>query len=292
MADSMEVMQTLVNDAPVLLPGVAELRKCRDFHPEEHFIKVSFQDSNRESYYLEVKWRTFWFLAYCEENGLRGRIEEHPVEILPGTNLVQAVCSVYIDGDLVGKGVGGTILRDNMYAVQQAATIAKGRALANAGFGTVFSSASTNESGGQEIPCDGGLRVDEVTADFFVRSRNDPHNSMDDGEASDPTEADVAPAPVQTTPAPAPAPAQPAPAPVQFPKYQPQFAAAPQTDDKPMTFEEARDFVVNINHEYKGKTLGEVYALGFNGQRTIQYFAEKSRKADLKKAAQTYLKNL
>ena len=138
------------------------------------------------------------------------------------------------------------------------------------------------------------MKIGDIPADFFIKSRG---NSADDQAVTenrsnpDPSAQPVEPsrksgrkAKVKDqleSPIPAPVPSA---APIPFPEFAPQ---PPQA--KTMSFEEARDFVVNINHEYKGKTLGEVYALGYSGQRTIEYFAEKSRKADLKAAAAAFL---
>lgn len=170
MSDQANMIQTAEDSIPQLREGVSDVRKC-SFKPEEHFIEMGFPGKDEKSYYLEVKWRVFWFNLYCQEKGVESySIEEEPATML-GTNMVQARCIVKMNGAIAGAGVGGYLLNnDPMYAVQMASTIAKGRALANAGFGPVFSSAMAAESGGQEIPCDAGVR----TSEFFVRNDKNP----------------------------------------------------------------------------------------------------------------------
>ncbi len=163
MADRTESADARVRMQKLCSEG-AELRPC-GFRPEEHFVRVgSLRKDEEERLYLEVKWREYWFHRYCDENGILSRsIEELPAALIQGTDFLQAQAVVKMNGEVAGRGVGGFWLRtqERAYAVQMAGTIAKGRALANAGFGTVFSSARASETGGAEIPCDSGLKVSE-----------------------------------------------------------------------------------------------------------------------------------
>lgn len=253
------------SDIPELLEGVADLRKCA-FKPQEHFVKIpGFRAGDEESYYLEVKWREFWFHQYCDENNISQRsIEELPVTLIAGTNFLQAEAVVKINGDVVGRGVGGYYLNggDNSYAVQLASTIAKGRALANAGFGTVFSSAAASESGGREIICDSGLK----TSEFFVR-RN-PKNPM--LVTLEKTEEPAAP------PAPEDAPSE---------KKAEEPAPAPKSA---MTREDALKFTVPIRGKHFGEALGDVMG---RDPGAVKYYAENPRYAgqDIQEAAKLVL---
>jgi len=245
---------------PELLEGISELRKC-SFKPEEHFIKVRFQGTGDESFYLEVKWRMFWFQTYCREMGIQDySIEEQPANLIQGTNLIQVTCIVRMDGKVAGQGVGGYSVAggDIAYAVQQAATIAKGRALANAGFGTVFSSAAANESGGFEVPADSGLR----TSEFFVK-RN-PSNPMQVTTLTPENDSQTQVQPTLST------------------------AEPEQTESKEMTREEACRFKVPIRGKHFGETLGDVMG---KDPSAVNYYATNTRYSgsELQKAAQLML---
>jgi len=84
-----ETIQANENQAPQLLEGVSELRKC-NFAPQDHFIKIRFKNSDDESFYLEVKWREFWFHTFCTENGIFGSIIENDAALIAGTQFLQA----------------------------------------------------------------------------------------------------------------------------------------------------------------------------------------------------------
>ena len=260
-----------------LLPGFDQLRKC-SFRPQDHLILVRFEGREEQALYLEVKWRLIWLQTYCEELNLSyAVIEEEPKQI---GNDITSVCKVLINDKLVGQGTGG-MRADSLYAIQQAATIAKGRALANAGFGSVFTSASESESGGIEIPCDSG-----VSADFFVfqPQKLDP-------SYGNPMQV-PAPPPLQSD-----APAMPA-----NPRYDnQQFIPRPQTAPEPparqatqtpvsaecpRTREDALSFLVPLRGTWYGKPLSEVIA---KDPASVRYYAEKSRNGDLKQAARLIL---
>ena len=142
------------------------LRRC-SFDPKSHLINLESDSNKKARLYLTVEWRVYWFQTWCQENGKSYLIEESPVESIQGTSFIQSRCTVYIDGEAAGHGIGGINLSGSKggdYCIQSCATIAKGRALANAGFGSVFSSALDSENGA-DIPCDGGMGTD-----FFVFS--------------------------------------------------------------------------------------------------------------------------
>ena len=275
-----------------LLPGFDQLRKC-SFRPQDHLILVRFEGREEPALYLEVKWRLIWLQTYCEELNLSyAVIEEEPKQI---GNDITSVCKVLINDKLVGQGTGG-MRADSLYAIQQAATIAKGRALANAGFGGVFAGASASENGGLgEIPCDSGMRTSEIfrPIDLNTLTQNEvfPFKMDAAQEKQSPVKKATerksrrntahtetsAPAVNQPEPQPQPQPVQPA------PQAQPTSQAQTKYE---FTEETARDFVVLVQGKWKNKTIGEVYA---ENPSSIQYFADKGRYPDLKSAAQAYL---
>ena len=248
-----------------LCEGVEELRKC-SFKPDEHFVRIpGFKPEDGESYYLEVKWREFWFQRYCDEQGIQQRsIEELPVTLIAGTSFLQAEAVVKMNGDVIGRGVGGYNIAngDIAYAVQIASTIAKGRALANAGFGTVFSSSRTSESGGAEIPCDSGVR----TSEFFIR--RSPKNPMcvtanQQVLKSEQNEAN----PGNGSPD----------------DNRPASASA-----EGMTREDALRFQVTVRGKHYGEALGDVMG---KDPKAVKYYAENTRYAgsELQTAAKLIL---
>lgn len=264
-----------------LRDGIAQIRKC-SFKPEEHFINLEIDGQKKPRYYLTVDWRLFWLQLWCQENGKEYNVEEQPVVPIPGTAWIQTVCTVVIDGKIAGQGIGGINLngpKGGDYAIQSCATIAKGRALANAGFGSVFTSASESESGGIEIPCDSG-----VAADFFV-----VQPQRIDSAYGNPIQASMTPQP--QNPAAAPATAVFSEQSMQesqtFPAYPArQTTQTPVSLEYPKTREEALAFPVPIRGSWYGKPLSEVIA---KDPGSVRYYAEKSRNGDLKQAARLIL---
>ena len=209
-------------------------------------------------------------------------IEESPVESIQGTSFIQSSCTVYIDGEAAGHGIGGINLSGSKggdYCIQSCATIAKGRALANAGFGSVFSSALDSENGA-DIPCDGGMGTD-----FFVfspqwlgpKAGNQPPFSPQTAQEVIPMS--------QMMPASAAMPCSPG-----FTQAFPtrtvrQATAAPETGNAPKTREEALRFIVPMKGEWFGHPLGDVLA---KSPKDVQFYAS-CRNADLKAAAKLVL---
>lgn len=133
-------------------------RFCENYNPAPFMREFAYDNGNRELY-LEVKYRVDWFLHWCKENGVEGMIDEGEVTFLPDANLVLATCVVYIDDKVAARGTAGRALPPSDFqaaniAVQTACTCAKGRALANLGFGTVNGNSSEN---GEPFPPDAGL---------------------------------------------------------------------------------------------------------------------------------------
>ena len=275
--ESMEVMQA-VSTTDMTVGADYVLRKC-SFEPKEHLINLENDPNKNPRLYLTVEWRVYWFQIWCQENGKACLIEERPVEIVPGTNFIQSCCTVYIDGEAVGHGIGGSNLNGSKggdYCIQSCATIAKGRALANAGFGSVFSSALDSENGA-DIPCDGGMGTD-----FFVFSP----------QWLGPTAGNPITGGFQTTPPAVPAKPDSTPQP-STPAFTPAFVdqpvrqatTVPETGNAPKTREEALTFIVPMKGEWFGHPLGEVLA---KRPKDVRFYAT-CRNADLKAAAKLVL---
>ena len=271
------------------------LRKC-SFVPKDHLINLNKDDPAKPPrLYMTVEWRVYWLQIWCQENGMRYLIEERPVELIPGTTFIQSHCTVYIDGEPAGHGIGGINLngiKGNDYAVQSCATIAKGRALANAGFGSVFSSTLDSENGA-DIPCDSGMG-----SDFFV-FKPQPLGPV----SGNPMSAPAIP-PVQNVEAPAARPTQnaappasvpPTPAVVQppVPTFEPapiqpvtrKATSVPKTENAPKTREEALAFLVPMRGMWYNHPLSEVLE---KAPQDVEFF-RTCRFADLRAAAELLL---
>ena len=115
----------------------ARFHACEGYNPWEHLI------ASTDGWYLPAKSRTEWFNHFCYENGLSGMIDNSEGQII-GTYPTQSylsVATIYINGTIVAKSaaIDPLIYTDgsaNYNYVETAGTHAKGRALANLGFGT------------------------------------------------------------------------------------------------------------------------------------------------------------
>ena len=218
-------------------------------------------ESGRTEKYLEVKYRVDWFNAYCKENNIEGYIDDSDIRYVPEAAAWIATATVYMDGKPVGKSSASkTIIPGDMetgkVAVQTACTFAKGRALANAGFGTTATGVTATggcAEDGEFFTCDGGVPVAPTP-------ENNPLMRAADAE----TKADKVPARRGR---------KPAAAPEQYAKVNTQDAAAPvpaaNTDDSTMSVEKARATVVQMG-QFAGKTLGE---LALSNLDTIEWYA-------------------
>ena len=276
--ESKEVMQAISSTDMVTGADYA-LRKC-SFEPKAHLINLESDPNKKPRLYLTVEWRVYWFQTWCQENDKGYLIEERPVEIVPGTNFIQSCCTVYIDGEAAGHGMGGINLNGSKggdYCIQSCATIAKGRALANAGFGSVFSSALDSENGA-DIPCDGGMGTD-----FFVFKPQQLGPT-----AGNPITGNNQPTPVEDPKAKPEKMQQPS-SPIFPPAYMEQplrkATSIPGTGDAPKTRDEALKFIVPMKGEWFGHPLGEVLA---KSPKDVHFYAT-CRNADLKAAAKLVL---
>ena len=266
--ESMEVMKAVSAAESTAVGADYDLRKC-SFNPKEHLINLENDPNRSPRLYLTVEWRVYWMQVWCQENGRKYAIKEHPVEILPGTNYIQTKCSVIIEDEELSEGIGGINLsgtRGGDYAVQSCATIAKGRALANAGFGSVFSSALDSENG-TDVPCDGGMGTN-----FFVFAPQTLGPSAGNPMTAAPQGQNTQAAPQMPQNAFAPSFAE-----------QPihKVTAVPETDNAPKTREEALNFTVPMKGTWFGHPLSEVLA---KSPKDVQFYS-KCRIADLRAAA-------
>ena len=223
-------------------------RICNNFKPEEHLIKVNYSDGSPDELYLEVKFRVEWFNTWCEEHNVVGIIDESQYQIHPELNLVVVTCKVFTEDRANGcpakleaaASAGASVFPGDVTeltkAVQTAATSAKGRALADAGFSTAMATARIPSESGEPIPVDSGIR--------FVRDAGNPllFTRVNENETHADTNGNAQP-------------------------------AAPATDAKAgMTLQDARLVVVPIG-KYKGKKLFEVMAEDAN---TVKWYASDS----------------
>lgn len=135
-------------------------KNCKGFNPNSNLIDIQGLDGNEQKY-LEVKYRVEWFNRYCEENGISGFIDESEIAYNEQCRMFIAICKVYMDDKLIATGIGGKVLDGDIIeknrVIQSVATVAKGRALANAGFGTAMCSAGEDGEDPNTLPCDAGI---------------------------------------------------------------------------------------------------------------------------------------
>lgn len=154
------------------------LREVEGYNPQDHIIQIPDRDGKSRAY-LEVCHRKDWFLRYCEQKGIVGLLDDSDVRIDREAKLVIVTGKVFMDNKLVGISTAARVYDPN-YAqptdtpVQTAGTVAIGRALANAGFGTT-ASYSPGEDG--DILADAPVRVpteQELAADAIPSADNNP----------------------------------------------------------------------------------------------------------------------
>ena len=124
--------------APEPLP---EVRAVTGYCPKDKMITIK-DYSGKDSLYLEVKYRKEWFLRWCAEHGCEGVLDDSDVRYNPESRLVEGKATVVVNGRVIGKSSACKpydVSRDmcSPTVFQDVGTIALGRALANAGFGTV-----------------------------------------------------------------------------------------------------------------------------------------------------------
>ena len=141
---------------------MSNLRQC-SFNPAEKLIEIEGEGGLEK--YLLVMHRTEWFQTYLEEMGFSGSMQVGGPEdlIKDETGKIIAIrASLYINGELIASDIG-----DVDYSLDKplscAATKAKGRALASAGFGIANCGNDIDEG----TPCDMGLKPESMSTDII-----------------------------------------------------------------------------------------------------------------------------
>lgn len=266
-------------------------RKC-SYDPMQDLIDVTY-DNDKHSAYLQVPHRLIWFATYCAEKGFTGFVDDGDVKYIPELALMQATASVFINGTMVGRSSAGCAITAGDYesinnAIQTAATRAKGRALANAGFGTPPTMEGGNPAeDGNNYPCDGGIPFQypqmvvnngQVVQNPVMPPVNPMPYAGNSAPAPNPTSTQAPPASSfpfgqQQMQMPQSAPQQPA---MTYPQQPPMAARQQQAPvQQPigvagMTLEQAKAFVIPSGR-MKGKTMGELDI------DTVKWYAEKCK---------------
>lgn len=262
----------MANESPqnnFVLPetNVVPTRRCDSYDPVPMMKVFQYEGGNYELY-LEVKYRVDWFLHWCKENGVVGKIIESKVDFLPEVKMLLTTCSIYIDDKLAAESTAGFQISDKPeetnIAVQTAFTRAKGRALADLGFGTVNGNSGEN---GDNLPPDSGIPIP------LVSPTNNPLMLMSNPFTSAPSTAEGNQPEAGTTAGPSPSSEKAAAIENGAKKGNPptmpsanQKGANPPPDSPvspsgiPKTVEEAKAFICPIGKENtRGKTLGHIY---------------------------------
>lgn len=233
------------NEQRILIPIA---RKC-SFKPEDHMIQIdSMNGDGSKRNYLQVVHRVLWFNIYCEEHELNGYINDSDVIYNEALKMIIATCSIYINGQLIAKASGGQAVNDNNCdtVIQTATTIAKGRALANAGFGTAMGAHEDVEGN----PCDAGIDSNEKQQKNDIHEQdNNPEPDLTNSALSETSNKQSNAVSKQAG-------------------NNRRPSAAPSI---PKTVLEARAIMLTSG-KYKGKTLGEIAAIDIN---YLEFYAFK-----------------
>lgn len=118
------------------------VREIEGYDLSQSLIKIR-DYQGRESLYLEVKHRKDWFLRWCQANGKIGMLDDSEITYNPVSKMVEGKATVYINGEIMARSAASkpydpeNMSHFSRTVFQDVGTIAIGRALANAGFGTV-----------------------------------------------------------------------------------------------------------------------------------------------------------
>lgn len=133
-----QIQQPENNNTSEPLP---EIREVKGYCPKDKMISIK-DYSGQQSLYLEVKFRKEWFLRWCAQHGHEGVLDDSDIRFNPECRLVEGKATVSVDGKIIGKSAACkpydvSLGNCSPTVFQDVGTIALGRALANAGFGTV-----------------------------------------------------------------------------------------------------------------------------------------------------------
>lgn len=230
------------DNAPLPASETAKRLRACAYNPDKDVITITNEETHAVEQYLEVKYRMLWFHQYCAENNINGIVDEANICFIPEANLAYVTCKIYMNGELAATGIAGGTLQDNRSGIQNIATAAKGRALANLGFGTI--TATSSFGSGEAFPVDSGvpgetskvptMAFDRSTRTYTAIGSNGQNNTM-----------------LQNTPTPA--------QPSSIMPFNPASSALPQrqTGAMSMTLDQARTTIMP-GGEFKGKTLAEI----------------------------------
>lgn len=141
--------------------SAAAVRQCSSYDPSLNLEKIpGYKEGDPEQDYLGVQQRKIWYLLWCQENGCEPCIQVSRVSMVG--EFLQVSAQVLIDGKVVGQDIAGIPTRSasgDPRIIQTLATQATGRALADAGFGTLY--CNKRSEIGDELPCDGGVTPPE-----------------------------------------------------------------------------------------------------------------------------------
>ncbi len=234
-----------------------EVRSVVGYDPGK--LTIAVQDRQGViSAYLEVKHRKDWFLRWCRQNNFSGVLDDSEITYNPASKMVEGKATVYVDGKVIGKSAACKPYdpdhpeNNSMTVFQDVGTIAMGRALANAGFGTV--NCVLEEGDTSSVLSDAPVAIQKppasctpthVQGNPMFDILDVPFGEMPASPASEVKSGTQAPAP--------------APVPKNDTRRPAKFGRAP--DIAPVSsVEEARRALMPFG-SHKGKTLGEIFAV-------------------------------
>lgn len=249
-------------------PAITLVRACKEYDPTPMMRPYEYANGKQELY-LEVKYRVDWFLHYCQEKGILGTLKESITQLDVEHNLVMGACTVYMDGQEVAYAEAARSLTVDKFgntaadlintSAQTCCTIAKGRALANLGFGTVNGNQSED---GEELPPESGVPLQGGTVPPLQQPLTGASTLLGLTGAAERTSAEEKKPAASNAGNSAPS----------------NRKSVPSSVPLPKTLAEAMAVKVPVGL-YKGKTLGEAYALDqtFVERITSDRFAGRDR---------------
>lgn len=144
-------------------PFAYNFREVKDFDPANYLIDIVDPATTETHKYMEVKYRLLWALLWATANKKKLIFDEFIVGYDPASRIYTCGCDIKDEmGRVIASGVAGRyydpLVNISDTPIQTACTAAKGRALANLGFGTFYGSV---EEGDTSTPCDAGVPVME-----------------------------------------------------------------------------------------------------------------------------------
>ena len=231
------------------------------FNPENHLIDlVSKSDPNKIEKYLPVMWRKTWFRLVFPNGKIDTRFEYNPQ-----LQAIITTATVYKDSDddsknFLAKDGGIKFIRRgefiNETCVQEAITIAVGRALGSAGFGSQFCGL---DDGDTTIPVEAG--VPWIEQDIFQDASEEGH-IFGNTDSAPTNQVENMPKenkePVKSKP-------------VNNPKVTKPIANSSVNNSVIKTVEDAKKYKISSG-KHANKFLGELFA---TEPKTVEWYAQK-----------------